>query len=328
MKRLLTAIAALLCINAAAQVQQEVAIVPNWNKGEVVKYKMTDVSMKITGSDTTDLKTTCGTLVFKVLKVTPESYKMSLTLKDMKYSDPSMEMLNEVRQVKSGDTKILYTVDLNGALVSVDNLEKVLAQGQKLLDPAMGLMQQEYGGNMSQEEYVSMYNTLKEVLSSPDYVMGSMSKYMTLFTFHGHQMKYGEKYEGESQVSSFVPGIEAPVTLKSVAYLDSERSTDDSVVAVMTRSSDGPDMVNALVEALRKTVLASGPMTEEVEEFMAEFAVAMKEADMSLMENRMVQVENVTGWPVKMSYNKDLDVTLNGVLTRKTNSREMVRVCE
>lgn len=328
MKKLLSAIAALICVSAAAQTQQEVAIVPNWSKGEVVKYKMTDVNLKVNGADTTDLSTASGTLVFKVLKVTSDSYKMSLTLKDMEYSSLSRKMLHEARQSKYGDTKFLYTVDLNGNLVSVDNVDKILAQGQKLLDLSMGLMQQRYGDDMTQEEYVSMYNTLKEVHESPDYIMAAMSKYMTLFTFHGHQMKFGEKYEGESQVGSFLPGIEAPITLKSVAYLDSERSTEESAVAVMLRSAEGPEMVNALLEALRKTVLASGPITEEVEATMAEFEVAMKKADMSLKENRVIKFENATGWPVSLSYDKDIDITVGGVVSRKSNTRTIERIYE
>ena len=326
MKKLFTLVAALICINAAAQEQ---TIKAHWNKGEVVKYKMTETGLKIQGNDTTDVKTSSATLVFKVLKATDDSYKMSLTLKDVKNSDPSMDMLNTIRISKFGDTKILYTTDANGKLVSVDNLDKILSQGQKLLDPAMGLMQQEYGGEMTQEEYLSMYATMKEVLSSPDFVMGSLTKYLRLFTFHGKQMELDKKYEGKAEITSFVPGIECPITVKTCEFMEKDPTGSNMVVAYMGRQTEDAGMVKqALVDAMKKTLLASGPMTEEAEKTLDEVAAAMDESKLSFNEGRHVKVDLATGWPEMVAYGKILDITIDGVRSCKVTQQDVVKVVE
>lgn len=326
MKKLFAIAAALICISAAAQEQ---TIKANWSKGEVVKYKMNDISMKIQGEDTTDVKTTSATLVFKVLKASADSYKMSLTLKDLKYSDPSMDMLNTIRNAKFGDTKIVYTTDQYGKLVSVDNLEKILAQGQKLLDPAMGLMQQEYGGDMTQEEYISMYNTMKEVLSSPDFVMGSLTKYLRPFTFHGKQMELDKRYEGQAEITSFVPGIECPITVNTCEFMEKDPADSKVVVAYMGRQTADASMVKkAIIDAVKKTLLASGPMTEEAEKTLEEVAAAMDESKLSFNEGRHVKIDVTTGWPELVAYGKILDITVDGVRSGKVSKQDIVKIAE
>ena len=326
MKKLFAIVAAFICINAAAQVQ---SVQAHWNKGDVVKYKMTETGLKIQGNDTTDVKTSSVTLIFKVLKATDDSYKMSLTLKDVKNSDPSMDMLNTIRVSKFGDTKIVYTTDANGKLVSVDNLDKILAQGQKLLDPAMGLMQQEYGAEMTQEEYLSMYATMKEVLSSPDFVMGSLTKYLRPFTFHGKKMEIGKKYEGKAEITSFVPGIDCPISVKTCEFMDQDPANEKMAVAYMGRQTEDASMVKkALVDAMKKTLLASGPMTEEAEKTLEELAASMDESNLSFNEGRHVKVDLTTGWPEMAAYGKILDITIDGVRSCKVSQQDIVKIAD
>jgi hypothetical protein len=326
MKKFFAIVAAFICISAAAQGQ---TIKANWNKGEVVRYQMTETGLKIQGNDTTDVKTSSATLVFKVLKVTGDSYKMSLTLKDVKNSDPLMDMLNTIRVSKFGDTKIVYTTDANGKLVSVDNLDKILSQGQKLLSPSMGLMQQQFGAEMTQEEYLSMYGKMKEMYSNPDFVMGTLAKYFRLFTFHGKQMEIGKKYDGKAEISSFVPGIDFPISVKTCEFMDQDTENEKMVVAYMGRQTeDASNVKKALVDAMKKTLNAIGPMTEDTEKSLEELLASMDESNLAYNEGRNVKVDVATGWPEAMAYGKLLDITLGGVRSCKVSQQDIVRIAE
>ena len=170
---------------------------------------------------------------------------------------------------------------------------------------------------------------MKQVLSSPDFVMGSLTKYLRPFTFHGKKMEIGKKYEGKAEITSFVPGIDCPISVKTCEFMDQDPANDKMVVAYMGRQTEDAGMVKkALVDAMKKTLLASGPMTEEAEQTLEELAASMDESNLSFNEGRHVKVDLTTGWPEVAAYGKILDITIDGVRSCKVSQQDIVKIAE
>ena len=110
-----------------------------------------------------------------------------------------------------------------------------------------------------------------------------------------------------------------------------EKDPADSkvVVAYMGRQTADASMVKkAIIDAVKKTLLASGPMTEEAEKTLEEVAAAMDESKLSFNEGRHVKIDVTTGWPELVAYGKILDITVDGVRSGKVSKQDIVKIAE
>ena len=306
MKRLFLLLSILFCVDAVAQMLPDstVAVMAHWRKGLTVSYKVTKDNYKIVGNDTTEFKSTTEKIVLKVIKATKDSYKMRLSQKDYEFKgDDPKGIYAAMATVKGSD--IIYTTDIYGSLVSIDNLEEIREEGLQALRLALDAAEQKTGQKLSPEAVSYM----EKLITDPSVIKQSLIDYTKIFSFHGVMLKVGEVVESEVQIPSILPGFNTPLKAKSVIYFDPELTDSETAVGRIVIRSDSEDSIKFLSDGMSGLGVQNGLSPDVVNQVIEAF----RAGEMKYEEFLSTEVHLATGLPVVSYYDKIVSLVADGV---------------
>lgn len=329
MKRIvLSLLMSFISIAALAQMQPDSTfyIISNWEPGEKCIYEYYESEYEIHDGDTTEVTFTRNIQEFNVLSATESSYQLSVDYLDEHSSDPLSNVMNQMMIDKYGENRLVFSTDQHGSLLSVDNKVELSAQLVGLIDPMLECMLEEElknGGEEIDEAMEYTRSVLYDTFNDPDNVEKMMSEEVgKLLYFHGTAMKVRETYSGDIQVSSFVPGVDAPVDAHVEIYVDPELSDSYSAVcrAVTTVSSE--NLVNSVLLFFKNALDSQGMSEKEASEALAPLIAELAKVRYSMEEYLSIEVHLASGWPKAVYYDK--------YITAESDEKSVIKVssCE
>lgn len=311
MKRIvLTLLMSVISIAAVAQMQPDSTfyIISYWEPGENCMYEYYKSEYEIHDGDTTEVTFSRNLQEFKVLSATESSYQLSVDYLDEYSSDPKNNILNQMIIDANGDNRLVFSTDQHGAYLSVDNKDELTAMFVGLVDPMLQYMYEEElknGGEEAKETMEYTRNMLLELFSNPDYVEEMMvDDLRKLLYFHGTAMKIGETYSGDVQVSSFFPGVDAPVEAHVEIYVDPELSDSYSAVCRSVKTVSSEKLTESVLMFFKNALDSQGMSEKEAAEALVPLIAELSKIKYSMEEYLSVEVHLASGWPKAVYYDR------------------------
>ncbi len=310
-------------VSATAQMMPDstVQFCSYWSPGEKQTYHKIEREYKVVGNDTTEMKINTEIHILEVLAQTDSTYKLKVTYTKPWSSDPAeLEVLNHITETAK-DMSVYLTTDEFGSILSINNLNELVAYQMTGLEPAIEVIRRRKGDNVTEEEMAQIREVTAQSLNNTEVIKKSiMEETGRMLFFHGTRMKLGEEYSGTTSVDSPILGKDAPLVMDVVYWIDEDYSDDYSAVARSYSSANEKTMTDFTLEAYNHIMVDAGLSKKEVKKGMKE----MKQLKLSMEESLATEVHLNTGWPLATYFYRSIYGNKNGVTTEKVNEMEIM----
>ena len=308
MKKLLLLISLIVMgISAAAQMMPDstVQFCSYWTLGEKQAYNLSTSEYRVSGSDTTLVKSSTEIMIIEVLAQTDTTYQLGVTYEDVYYSDPEMNLMYRYMNENLGDIPILITTNQFGSIKSIDNLGELTALQLSLADPLLKIMEKDSAEKLDKATRKALREYLTKLLGSPELMQKAILEEVgRMFGFHGNRLDLGQEYSGQIQVESILPGVDTPVTANTTIWVDTELTDEYSAVGRIFTSIKKEDVIECAIETVKATIAAASPSGTDIEEAVKEAEAQLKDLDLNMEEYTTCEVHMNTGWPLNLYYDK------------------------
>ena len=112
-----------------------------WSVGDKYDYYVEESTKKVNGQgDTISNVLSSQIMRFEVVGSTDSSYQIRLTYLDEKSTDPQNELIYQISRELGIETPVLFSTNAHGILMSIDNIDELMKESEKLIDPMVEIV--------------------------------------------------------------------------------------------------------------------------------------------------------------------------------------------
>lgn len=323
-------------VGASAQILPDstVQICSNWAVGEQYDYYV-DKSVKKVNSqgDTTTNELTSMIMRFEVTGKSESAYQMQLTYLDEKSTNQQTELIYQISRESGVNMPIRFTTSQHGTLMSIDNLEEIAAEYEKLLDPIIEIST----ANLTEAEKKTLDTSelrevLRAMLCNPQTIQtGILDDIGRLYFFHGARLEMDETYKMEEPLSFVFPGVDN-ITANTNIWVDGEFTDEYSAVCrTYTCAELGDEFLVDAVEGAMDMVTDAMAVPDSLKTQLKEEINSRTDKQsigyqFILEQYTTEEVHLATGWPLNLYINKYIKAGTSAEETEETIERRSMEI--
>ena len=193
----------------------EVKVIPNWEKGDLFEYIQNEKEYQIKENDTIFKKNTSFDLYMEILNKTRKDYTIKWTIKSDFSTFPPQ--LQEKLYENFGTQNFIYSVKQDGDFIELLNFDEIRSYNKNLVETI--------GNSIPNEnDKIAFKKALEKVFGNEDVTAQLIvSKIKTFHLFYGHTIKKG---------TPFVSTIESvnPVTKNKIKFIQNFEFEDYNLI--------------------------------------------------------------------------------------------------
>lgn len=337
MQRFFISTILMLCgLAASAQMMPDstAQVCAYWSVGDKYDYYVEESTKKVNGQgDTISNVLSSQIMRFEVVGSTDSSYQIRLTYLDEKSTDPQNELIYQISRELGIETSVLFSTNAHGILMSIDNIDELMKESEKLIDPMVEIVKASVpDAEKVGYDFEPIREVFRSMLCNPQTIQTAiMDDIGRLYFFHGSRLEIDNTYTMEEPLLFVLPGIEN-LTTKTNAWIDGELTDEYSAVCrTYSRAELGEEFLQSAIEsavgitadAMELTDSLSSEVKDEVNAIMKGKASTYQ---LIWEQYSTEEVHLNTGWPLNLYIDKYVKVTTPEGETEETIERKSMEI--